>query len=348
MRNYKSLYHSNFKHLIKSENLEIFDIKLWRFFWKLEIPFYYYDKIVDKTSIPDEIKKLYKNQIVRNMVFLDLLKEFKSLLENYEIDYFLYKGIWLIENIYKLGVRSIDDIDILIKPNSLNKMKNLLEFWSVDFDRNFFNNNSYHETRVDIKKWRIPLFIDIHRDIVPFEKIRNFHDLFSFDSSNTPEKQFVLLLIELAGDFFKNEKRFIDTLEILNQYTLNWSFIIELIVKLKIKKQFVYLFFIIDAIKIRKSESKSNSLFNKRFYENFDFYKKDVDKIVKQSKIQYFFIKNSPIFNKKRVNQLLLPFLQSDSIIDYSLYFFKKTFYILKKGELWKEILKFKIELGEK
>ncbi len=345
MKNYKSLYHPNFIKLIKSENLEEFDINIWDFFWRWEIPFYYYDKIIDKSTIPEKIKKLYKNQTVRNLVFLELLKEFKTLLEHFDIEYFLYKGIWLIENIYKTGVRSIDDIDILINSDSLKKMETLLNSWGVEFDRDFFKQNSnYHETRIDIKKWKIPLFIDIHKDIAPFGKIKNFHSVFTFDTSHIIEKQLILLLIELGGDFFKNEKRFLDVLEIIDNCELDWSYIFEIVIKLKLKNQFVYLFYTIESI----IKSKINFLYQKKFDENFNFYKIKVKKIVEKSKIKYFFIKNLPIFEKKRLNQLLLPQLQFDSTIDYIQYFFKKTIYTIKNGDLWREIQKFKVELGEK
>ncbi len=116
--------------------------------------------VLEKT-IP--LKYIYKNN---QQINLKLLQSFNSLLKEFEeeeIPIILLQGIALFHMVYNdLGIRSLGDIDILVREEHLKKLTNLLSNMECKNIKNY--PHLYHYDKI---------LLDIHTDIANIERIRS-------------------------------------------------------------------------------------------------------------------------------------------------------------------------------
>jgi hypothetical protein len=116
--------------------------------------------VLEKT-IP--LKYIYKNN---QQINLKLIQSFNSLLKELEVEeipIILLQGIALFRLVYNdLGIRSLGDIDILVREQQLRKLTNLLNNIGCKNIKNY--PHLYHYDKI---------LLDIHTDIANIERIRS-------------------------------------------------------------------------------------------------------------------------------------------------------------------------------
>ena len=89
-----------------------------------------YDKIID-TFNNRELRKafisLYEKNLQSTDIFCDNLIYLSSMLSGCKIKYALLKGAFLTTQLYKKGHRTSNDIDILINPNDISELQDVLK-----------------------------------------------------------------------------------------------------------------------------------------------------------------------------------------------------------------------------
>ena len=75
----------------------------------------------------DTLECIYRNNIESNTRFLNDLKYLSGILVNLDIPYAQLKGAFLIGNLYPIGYRTSNDIDILISEDSISSLQKVLK-----------------------------------------------------------------------------------------------------------------------------------------------------------------------------------------------------------------------------
>jgi len=101
-----------------------------------------------------------KNERIKNIVLFSQLKEILSSFKKAGFDMILLKGAALAETVYPdIGMRAMNDIDVLVKEDQLPKIRNHLT--SLGFEpalKGFFDISPYAYVRKD----KFPVFVDLH------------------------------------------------------------------------------------------------------------------------------------------------------------------------------------------
>ncbi len=127
---------------------------------------YYYNK-----NIPEEIRgqfaEDFKKTIFRNLTIIEEAKEVISKLKINNLDFIMLKGWILSQTVYEnIGLRPMDDIDILIKKSQKDATANILS--SLGYEKCFsrMSKDTY-------LKREIMLYIDIHYEIITFSQLNS-------------------------------------------------------------------------------------------------------------------------------------------------------------------------------
>lgn len=75
----------------------------------------------------DVLKTMYRNNVQESRIFKDFVKEIALILKNADFKYVLLKGAYLSTSLYEEGMRTSNDIDILIQEKDIEKCQCLLE-----------------------------------------------------------------------------------------------------------------------------------------------------------------------------------------------------------------------------
>lgn len=134
-------------------------------------------KISNGKDVPCEIqknlKKMYYNNLARNMLLYDELKKILKAFKRANIDTVVMKGAFLAEGIYKnISLRSMSDIDLLIKKEDLQKVKKelnkLIYFVTIKFPTKLHEQfQTVVSEELSFVNENKKVIIDIHWNIQP-------------------------------------------------------------------------------------------------------------------------------------------------------------------------------------
>ncbi|MDO9558557.1 MAG: nucleotidyltransferase family protein [Syntrophales bacterium] len=129
---------------------------------------YYHCRHMDLlASIPDETKKflarIYAETSLINMHLMKELEKLEKELEKRDLRVIVLKGAALLKTVYRdVALRPMEDIDLMVRQEHLNEVKNILE--QMDFVQNRLYPGSFGKGI---------LSIDIHSDFLSSDRIRS-------------------------------------------------------------------------------------------------------------------------------------------------------------------------------
>jgi hypothetical protein len=189
----------------------------------------------------------YYNNLKKNTLVLEQIKEVQSAFKNKAVKFILLKGASLISTVYAdLGVRTFVDIDILVKKNDLSLLKDafvhlgyrLLQDEKVQFLEEF------GAGELLFKKEGLPHF-DVHwdlsfyerfRGIIRFDNTKIWQEALTVNFDNTditvlnPETQILYISAHLAlAHSFYNLTGFYDVASLIKFYSdaIDWDKLIK-------------------------------------------------------------------------------------------------------------------------
>lgn len=277
-------------------------------FEKMNVQYYFYRHFKNKNyKFSKQIEQKVKQNLFKNILYLDFKNYFEQKLKENNIKYFFYKGIYTMDKIYQnISDRYICDIDVLIDENDIEKLNNI-KF--TKFDENLFFKKHSCEEAVYIEYKGNVFGVDLHKSFVPKDKFNIIYDDFLFAGSI--EIHLIALIIQCSNDVFVNvEQKLLDIYLILKKYNIDFDSVFKLAELYKIKK-ITYLTFY---------------LMNKYF--NFEINLQKINLNGFEKKI----LENMFVTNIFRINQLVLFFYTFDSTKDYIKFIKSKLSYIKKNG----------------
>ena len=266
-------------------------------FLKLKLGFYFYKKFKNNYIFPSKIKKLYRQNIVRNIILLDFKKELEKELKKTDIKYLFYKGISLLEIFPDLmNYKSLGDIDLLIDENDLKKFYYLIQKFKLTYiDKEYyFKKYKFYETSIIIKYKNYIIDLDLHIGFVQKSKFNI--DYNQILCNKRVENQIIALIIQFSNAIFTEEEKAIDIYYIIKNTEVDWDYIIQKINQFRIKKISYILF------KVLEDELGIQNLPTKR---------------IELKKYEKIILNNIFKTNIFRVDQNLLYFYVFDSYLDY-------------------------------
>ncbi len=298
-----------------------FEEKLFDYLKALGVQFYFLGK--KKSKIENLfLKKAYKTNLYKNMIYLSFKESLIKHLENNNVKYFFYKGIHTLENYYpSISDRFISDIDLLIDEKDVNTVHEILktQFKITKYKKNpnfYTNEYRFYENEMLIDYNGSEISLDLHISFIQKEKFNINYDVIF--EKNIPEHHFISIIIQVSNDYFiKVEQKFLDLYLIATKENLNWDYIIDLASKFHIKK-ITYLCFYILKYELG--------------LENIPLEK------IPLKMTQKLLLNNMFMTNYFRVNQIVLFFFTFDNINDYKKFLRDK--YIKIKHNGIEEVLK--------
>lgn len=131
---------------------------------KLSPLIYYYNKNISE-EIREQFAQDFKKIIFRNLAIMEEAKEVIKELKSQGLDFIMLKGWILSQTVYEnIGLRPMDDIDILIKKSQRKAIANILS--SLGYERCFCR-----KTNDTYLKKEIMLYIDIHYEIITLTQL---------------------------------------------------------------------------------------------------------------------------------------------------------------------------------
>jgi len=143
------------------------------FYWNLK-------KVSNGKDVPFEVmknlEKIYYSNLARNMLLYDELCKILKAFKRVGIETIVMKGAFLAEEIYKnIGLRTMSDIDLLIKQKDLQKAKKELTGLKYSTETDIFP-TKLHEQQHQMLSGELTFIsqgkkiaIDIHWDIQPYQ-----------------------------------------------------------------------------------------------------------------------------------------------------------------------------------
>jgi hypothetical protein len=134
-------------------------------------------KVNNVKDVPSEImknlEKMYYSNLARNILLYDELSKILTAFKKAGIDTIVLKGAFLAEEIYKnIGLRPMNDIDLLIKEEDLQKAK--IELVKLKYSATIIFSTKFHEQFQTAWSEELPFIhqdkkidIEIHWDIEP-------------------------------------------------------------------------------------------------------------------------------------------------------------------------------------
>lgn len=188
----------------------------------------------------EQLSRIYSESIHRNIFLSDELVKILSILNQNGIDVITLKGTVLGEQLYvNPGLRTTNDIDILVQPDKVIQASSLLE--AMNYSRYIMPKKPEHPFhRIYIKKSRFPIVVELHWDLHdPKLKVVNREEIwrrarqYQFQGGNTmvpsTEDTLLYIAIKLLVHDEKHFKHLVDLTEIIkkNQNNLDWDYIIK-------------------------------------------------------------------------------------------------------------------------
>ena len=250
----------NSKFLTIKENFD------WELFYSFAntnkvIPIVYDElKQLENIIIPKKIENnmfFYTKFIIeKNFTYSNELKKLNDVLNTHKIDFVAYKGIILSQYIYQnVGIRPTLDLDIMIKVEDLDKIKNILNLNNYEYSKPL-SKNLLKNLKFIIKKYigdKI-VYIDTHWRVsnlllqmkVGYDEMISEAKLINFYGTKinllNPEAHFIIIAMHHFGKNEMSLKQFIDLVVILEKFKdeLNWTKLVMLSKKWKVYKLTLY------------------------------------------------------------------------------------------------------------
>lgn len=188
----------------------------------------------------ERLSRNYAENIHRNIFLSDELTKILSIFNQNGIDVITLKGTVLGEQLYvNPGLRTTNDIDILVQPDKVAQASSLLE--KMDYSRYILPKKPEHPFHhIYRKKEKIPFIVELHWDLHnPKLKVVNREEIWSrarhcqFQGGTTmvlsPEDILVYISTRLLIHDEKHFKHIVDLNELLkkNKDNLDWDYIVR-------------------------------------------------------------------------------------------------------------------------
>ncbi len=281
-------------------------------FLKLKVGFYFYKKFKDNYKFSSRVKKLYRQNIVRNMILLDFKKELEAELKKTNIKYLFYKGIYMLEKFPDLiSYKRLGDIDLLIDESDLKDFYKLIQKFKLTYiDKEYyFKKYKFYETSIIIKYKNYKIDLDLHLGFIQKSKFNI--DYNQILCNKRIENQIIALIIQFSNAIFTETEKVIDIYYMINNSTIDWDYLIEKINQFRIKKISYIVFQILE--------------------KELGIQNLPIEKI-KLKKYEIFILNNIFKTNIFRIDQNLLYFYVFDSYFDYLKFLKEKIIKIKNNG----------------
>ncbi len=188
----------------------------------------------------ERLNRIYSDNIHRSIFLSDELTRILSIFNQNDIDVITLKGTVLGEQLYvNPGLRTTNDIDVLVQPDKVIQASSLLE--GMDYTRYIMPKKPLHPFhRIYIKKARFPFIVELHWDlhdpkleVVKREEIWRRARQYQYQGGNTmvpsPEDTLLYIATKLLVHDEKHFKHLVDINEIIRKYrnNLDWDYIVR-------------------------------------------------------------------------------------------------------------------------
>lgn len=227
-----------------SQNQGIFPLVYWNL-----------SKIKNGNYVPLEIikslEKLYYGNLARNMILYEELKNILTVFKEADIEVIVLKGAFLAKEIYKnIGLRPMNDIDLLIREEDFKKVKN--ELSRLIYSTDVFYTKYYEQLHTVLSNELLftsknkKICIDLHWDILSHESCYKVDIIKFWENTKiikivdvesrilAPEDLLQHLCLHLdshinsrsGAQYFKD---YCDIAEVTRHYkeTINWNYLLK-------------------------------------------------------------------------------------------------------------------------
>lgn len=123
------------------------------------------------TNLPKSSRKLlariYAETSLINQHMMKVLEDLREFLKKYKVPVIVLKGAALLELVYSdIGLRPMEDIDLMVRPENLDDMRKILK--DMGFSSNQFYPNTYKRGIISI---------DLHTDFLSTHRIRSRREI---------------------------------------------------------------------------------------------------------------------------------------------------------------------------
>ena len=188
----------------------------------------------------EHLNRIYYGTLYRNVIISNELAKVLSVFSQNGISSIVLKGTILAEQLYgNPGLRTITDMDILIKPEELSRAGSLLTeigYKPLPVQQGW--NHPFHETY--FKQMKPPLFVELHWNLdnqklvtIPQQELWNRARLLQIQGWTTKVLSPEDILLHLSNNLTKQSNQVLrslcDITELLKKYysILDWKYIIE-------------------------------------------------------------------------------------------------------------------------
>jgi len=224
-------------------------------------------KLSLENLIPPPMKRNLENYFLSNtgynIISLDNLARLIKILNEKNIPVIVLKGAVLCETVYPhIGTRSFCDLDIMVQPKDLQRVKRELECLDYSFSPTAAQ---HHLVACPSSNHSIPL--EVHWDLVnetsPFQKYAFELSLESFwdeaiplkirgtDALNlSPEHQLIYLAVHMLKEGYANRKWLVDLYFLLKSFKgkINWDKLTEDCCKFRVRRPVYYALTLVDRL----------------------------------------------------------------------------------------------------
>ncbi len=215
--------------------------------------------VENDTLVPEKaLKNLrgkYYATLAKNMQLYDELNKVLESYRNAGIDVIILKGAALAENVYgDIGLRSFEDIDILVREDDLQKAKRIIVAGGYTLDESISSEVFNEKYGCDLHYVK-DIIIEIHWDIIR-RKIYNLYTDIKIDElwknarpakiANTdalvlaPEDMLLHLCVHLSKHGYNRLIWLCDISEVIGHYDINWEHVLKNANKYRVKAYMYY------------------------------------------------------------------------------------------------------------
>ena len=255
----------------KRELEKILEQKIdWQDFFDREIPLLIYHNL-KKLSLESFLAPPIRESLERyflcntgyNIISLENLARLLNTLNENKIPVIVLKGAALCETVYPhIGSRSFCDLDIMVQPKDLQRVKRKLERLDYSF---FPTAAQHHLVACPSSNHSLPLEVHWHlvNETSPFQKYafklsreRFWEEAIPLkirdaDALNlSPEHQLIYLSVHMLKEGYAKRKWFVDLYFILNSFQgkINWDKFIEDCQEFQVKRPVYYALTLVDRL----------------------------------------------------------------------------------------------------
>jgi hypothetical protein len=229
--------------------------------------FHNFKKLSLESSIPPPIRKSLERYLLSNagynIISLENLARLLKILNENKIPVIVLKGAALCETVYPhIGTRSFCDLDIMVQPKDLQRVKRELE----RLDYSFFPTAAQHHLVACLSS-NHSLPLEVHWDLVnetsPFQKYAFKLSMERFweeaiplkirgaDAlSLSPEHQLIYLAVHMLKEGYKNRKWLVDIYFLLKSFKgkIKWDKLIEDCREFQVRRPVYYALTLVDRL----------------------------------------------------------------------------------------------------